>query len=124
MAVAGLFQVRLWGHRDLQAHAMCYATDRLQHDHAPVRSGQGLHLLHGELQVPVPHLSVALLRPDAHLLQRLRQLSDELRSRGQGEAAGVWRPIQGTVRITQVELGLVGGDGAVTPGREPSEDPA
>ncbi len=123
VAVARSVQVRLRGHRGLEAQAVRYAPDRLQHLHAAVRGRERLQLPYRELQVPVPHLGVALLGPDAHLLQRLRQLRDELRSRGEREAARVRRPVQRTVRPPHVELRLIRGDAPVPSLPEPHEHP-
>jgi hypothetical protein len=123
VTVARRIQVRFRGHRDLQSHTVGHAPDRLEHHHAPVRSGKGLVLPHGELQVPLPDLGVALLRPYAHLLQRLRKLGDEVGRRCQSEAPRVRRPVQGTVGAPYVELGLEGGERPVTPFGEPPEHP-
>jgi hypothetical protein len=103
---------------------MRHAADRLQNLHPTIRRSESLRLPHRELQVPVPHLGVTLLRPDAHLLQRLCKFGYEIRSRRKGEAARVRGRVQGTVWTPDVELGLVGGYCPVPPLREPPEHPS
>jgi hypothetical protein len=110
VAVACSFQVRLRGHRGPKPHPVGHAPDRLQYHNALVRRSQRFVLPHGELEVSLPDLGVALLRPDTHLLQRLCQLRDEVRRRGQRVAPCVWRPVQWTLGIPDVELDLVRGE--------------
>src|SRR5688572_21998299 len=102
---------------------MGHTPYRLEHLHTLVRSPQGLVLPHGELQVPLPYFGVTLLGPYAHLLQRARKLRNEVRCRGKRVAPRVRRPVQRTIRVPDVELGLVGGERPVSSLREPPQYP-
>src|SRR5215210_1029847 len=65
VAVARSFQKWFRGHRGLESHPVGDTPDRLEYHHALVRRGQRLVLTHGELEVTLPHLGVALLGTDA-----------------------------------------------------------